>query len=773
MKSFPIFALIIFSIIILSSSTSLAITQNFAVYTQKGSLELCFCEITKDSFTIFNTGTAGNWYKIETESGFVELSSNLAYADSGRSAEVIYTISIPCKTKKEETIKFKITSLDGYQRIFEKRLTINNCQNLKTALAVSQEILDKDSTIKPCETVKYTLYVQNTGPFEEEYTYEIKGKKLASENTFTLKPFELRNITLEYTPDCAIYGKHPFTITVRTTGTGRTASMTHELNIEQDYGFTIFFEHDEIHTFCKETSSVLFFAVKNNVNVSNNYTLHLTGPSFVRLGESQIFLEGMEEKHIALEIGPSGQKGEFQADISAKSYIGNAYAQASARFKKASCYDISLSSDTSQIKSCDDKNTQTIRIRNNADVYQELALKIDGVPEFATLSQELIALGPGEESEFELEIENPRTDFSYYIWVKAYLDDWELGAIPLKYSSISGYSCTLLETQKKDLAINYQTKEKQLQIYNKGLQYETYSIIIKGPEWVDLKETQISLASKESKRITLDIFSHEEIPEGKYKIYLIFFSETTGQKYEYSLNIILKDKTWIVKSFETVVRFFNFSPATTTMFYLIIAFMLILLVLIIVKVTAPKYPYKASARIKSKQSLLILLIAVFLVSIALVFGLGGLPYIPTAKSYVPEAEEPNVIQWAEDTKYYFNISEHVIDPEGDFLEYSIHGNNKIIAKIEGEMAVFEPPKNWFGEETITFTATDIFGQSTTSKPIILRVIDIPEFSFWDYAKPWLWVLNLLIFGLILAVFFLIFIVHNRRKKKAKQTKKAQ
>ncbi len=762
MKYLPKTLVYILSIIILASSFAAAQNQPFAVYTEKNSLEACSCQILSDSFTVYNTGE-DEWYRIDSQSSFIEIGQPIVFAAKGGSAKVDYIISIPCGTKNQETeIEFTVTSLSGAKQTFSKQLKIGSCQNLKAALVPH---IGENESIKPCTVVNYNLYIQNTGPFDDEYTYFADGKE---QESFVLKPFEIKNISINYRPDCSIYGSHNAKFEVKTKGTNLRAVINHNLEIEQDYGFSMWFagHEDSQAEFCQETSGLLSFVIRNDADTPNNYTLQVSKPGFIGDFSGTVSLNGKEQKQFDVAVSPANNQGEYKIAVFAGTEIGKASANASLSLATKLCYDIGISVDSSaqNILSCNSKDFVQAEIRNNAQQGQELLLVVDGA-DFADIEPQTIFLGPGESKTVNITIENPRDDQKHYIWIKAILDNWELDAVPIEYKGVSEYSCTLLEMQKKDVAINYQNFEKQITISNKGLQYEKYSIEFEGPEWARFSEYEIELFAGETRKLAIEFEDHSQIPEGSYPVVFIFFAETTGHQYEYSLNIVLKDKSGFEKAFEAIVKFFKFNPATTTMFFLICILIIVIVVLIAVKATAPKYPYKVSAKVKKYQTLLILLIALFVVTAALVFGLGGLPFIPQPENYVTPTEESNILQWAEDTDYYFNISEHVEDPDMDLLEYSVSPAEHIISSIEEDTIIFSPEKDWFGEETVMFTATDAFGQSTTSQPITLRVVDVPEFVFWDYIKPWFWAINLIIFLLILAVFFFIFVVHNRRKKK--------
>jgi hypothetical protein len=211
--------------------------------------------------------------------------------------------------------------------------------------------------------------------------------------------------------------------------------------------------------------------------------------------------------------------------------------------------------------------------------------------------------------------------------------------------------------------------------------------------------------------------------------------------------------------------FFTLGIVNTVMFYLLCLLMLIVIIFFIVKLTAPKYTYNIKNKILQKKDLLILLIFVFVVITALVYGVFGLPYVPTPNSFVPESNDSKLLQWAEDTSYTFNISGFIESPDMIPYVFNVTSTKHIQSTVQDDVVIFVPEKDWYGEESISFIATDAFGESVKSSPVTLKVIDVPELTTFDYAKPWFWTFNLLVFLLILAIFFFCFVVANRRPKR--------
>ncbi|MCF7911209.1 MAG: tandem-95 repeat protein [Candidatus Cloacimonetes bacterium] len=79
------------------------------------------------------------------------------------------------------------------------------------------------------------------------------------------------------------------------------------------------------------------------------------------------------------------------------------------------------------------------------------------------------------------------------------------------------------------------------------------------------------------------------------------------------------------------------------------------------------------------------------------------------------------------------FSNYISDPEGDMIDVlSAYQTEDVIIEIAGLVVQFSAPANWYGSETVTFEATDVFGASSTQEVLVTvnsvndaPVIDIP------------------------------------------------
>ncbi|MEK6934903.1 MAG: MopE-related protein [Nanoarchaeota archaeon] len=81
---------------------------------------------------------------------------------------------------------------------------------------------------------------------------------------------------------------------------------------------------------------------------------------------------------------------------------------------------------------------------------------------------------------------------------------------------------------------------------------------------------------------------------------------------------------------------------------------------------------------------------------------------------------PN-LNWNEDTNKSIDLDPYFHDPDGDVLKYTVNTVN-IDYTVSGSVITLIPDPNWFGSETVKFTASDK-GFSVDSNSVVLTVID--------------------------------------------------
>lgn len=129
----------------------------------------------------------------------------------------------------------------------------------------------------------------------------------------------------------------------------------------------------------------------------------------------------------------------------------------------------------------------------------------------------------------------------------------------------------------------------------------------------------------------------------------------------------------------------------------------------------------------------------FVLGIIIVLAvLGGFWYFSVAGTQgtdvvgvAPEVSGIPPQAWDEDTRLKIDLSEYFVDPDGDRLSYVYTPVDNIVITISGDTATLTPEKDWFGEGSTTFTASDGKGGRVSSNEVSLYVRDIEEPTFWQ------------------------------------------
>ncbi|MDP8220035.1 MAG: tandem-95 repeat protein, partial [Candidatus Stygibacter frigidus] len=91
----------------------------------------------------------------------------------------------------------------------------------------------------------------------------------------------------------------------------------------------------------------------------------------------------------------------------------------------------------------------------------------------------------------------------------------------------------------------------------------------------------------------------------------------------------------------------------------------------------------------------------------------------------PEINFPSYIEFAEDTDGVFDLSNYIIDIDGDDLSIEITGNDSISYILNGMIVTFSAPANWFGAEDLDFAVDDGNG-GTASGSLQVRVSSVND-----------------------------------------------
>ncbi len=118
--------------------------------------------------------------------------------------------------------------------------------------------------------------------------------------------------------------------------------------------------------------------------------------------------------------------------------------------------------------------------------------------------------------------------------------------------------------------------------------------------------------------------------------------------------------------------------------------------------------------------------------------------------------------WNEDTALILDLAIYFKDPDGDTLSFTYTPVKNIVVVISGTTATLTPEKDFNGERTIVFTATDGKGGVVASNQVSLTVRDVAEPTFWSN----LWVgmqkySGYLVAGIVLLVVLVVILEYRK------------
>ncbi len=97
----------------------------------------------------------------------------------------------------------------------------------------------------------------------------------------------------------------------------------------------------------------------------------------------------------------------------------------------------------------------------------------------------------------------------------------------------------------------------------------------------------------------------------------------------------------------------------------------------------------------------------------------------TIQNSAPIVTLPATLNMNEDNVTEFDFSSYAADPDGDAMTWSVTGENQLNVSISGDTITITPSADWFGQETLTFTATDV-ESATGSDSVVMDVANVND-----------------------------------------------
>jgi hypothetical protein len=752
-------------------------SKDFTLTSSYDKVSICSCSTKYDTISLTNTGTWPAVFAISTNKIHAQVmtSENNFELAPGQSRNVYLYITSDCSTGSDE-FKITVTSNLGMQKTIVKELQRDRCQNIELAIG------NYSTDINPCQSKNFELSVKNTGSFSEEYNLESNydNNIVYNAKSFTLEPNQIGKISATAKFDCNVYGSKDIIFTAHSLKNELSASVNAPLNILRNYDYDVTIGSDSNNTVNVDVCNRIQYneipvTITNKGSITNNYTAEVKGlPKYARLSKldnNAFTLKPGESKKFYVVVDSTIYRTEYktaEVKIEVTPELGDIVKNSKLLINFLPCYEHEVilydydNNKNAPLRTCESYTySYDGEILNNGKYTETYALSLENAPSSVKLSKNSVTVESGKKGFFKVLITGPEENKDYDIKVKATIKN---GINEYNEFWIKSYdlpTCHVVNVDKTNYQINYQTTQVNMPITNKGLVNGKYIVSWNGSNILALDDTLVNINKSETKYVTLKVNAANK--NDSYYGGQLIIEDSSGVTYTQETIVKLKDKNIITKTFEylaygTVCRQFSL--------YELLAILLVILLIVIFLIVGPHYPYKFSNRFKAKIPILILLVVVFLMGLVFVLTFSGLPKTESQVYNLTNDASELRYEWLQDSKYVLDISKFFYDPDNATLKYNVSGIKNIKAIIEGKQVTFYPNSGWSGVEYAKITAYDPQGGKTSSPEFTLVVKNIPRKSFTQLYNVYCWYVNLAIFLIILVLIYIAaFIKQKRRGRK--------
>ncbi|MGV8140986.1 MAG: hypothetical protein ACP5NW_00940, partial [Candidatus Woesearchaeota archaeon] len=632
-------------------------------------------------------------------------------------------ISADCSRGSEDLI-VTVTSNLGVQKFLEKKIVRDRCQNIEAWLT------NYTKEINPCQSKNVEINIHNVGPFVETYTISSNYDKYISynANSFSLEPNQYYKITANIKFDCSTYGQKDVVFKVYSNTNRLYASLNAQLDIQRDFYYDFFVnnvadDNVRVQVCNRMQSTKIPVFIKNNGTMPNTYIVDFDGlPKFATVEElidGKFSLNAGEMKIFYVNIDSTKYRYEHKfKDFTIKitPEFGDFVEQKEVSLEFVPCYEYDVivydygNSKNRPLRTCANLDyNYDINIINNGLSKESFYTTIVEGPSNVWVSKGWTELSPGDNDIVKLYIVGPDDNSEHKIVLKI-----TSGKEIVEYREvwIKGYdttSCHETFITKDSFRINYQTSSMAVPVKNKGIVDNTYLIMWNGSDIVKEDMNLLNVAVSEKGKALLNINSADK-EEGEYTGTLTL-ADASGSKYSKDISITLKDKSFLRKVFEYLA--FDGVCKQVSLYQICTIFILFVLIIVFL-IVGPHYPYNFWNRFKSKASVIVFLLVLFLIGLILVLSFVGLPKSEREVYNLTVNTSGLTYEWLQNDKYVLDVSPFFYDPDNMSLDYSVEGLDKIKAIIDDKIISFYPSYGWSGTEYAKIIATDDMGGSVSS-----------------------------------------------------------
>ncbi len=732
-------------------------TNDFSVTSPyDGQFKACSCETRADRLLVTNTGNFRTsydvdviadqpWYKVDTQT------FTLA---PGEQRELVVYVEPPCGATGSYQYSVRIASSYGRERIVTRTLGLEKCEN------VFLTVTGGANETNLCQPLTYGITLKNVAEFADTFSLDFgsfNDYADLAQRSFYLVPDQVKRLNVTITPPCSLYGDVQLPFTVTSAKNRVTERRTADVSIRNEFDHRIGI--DTQTEVCSRIRSQYTFNVTNLIDVPNTYDVVVSGPGFLDYAPKSLALDGDQTKNVTLTLDPKkGQEGAYSVKVKVDSKLGDIKKSRQMELDVFDCFAytvgfVGLPQDATGAyadQACCGEKEYTLNIRNSGQTEEVYRITTDGPSWFAP-EEETIRLQPSENRNVRFDAQLPCTDQTYEIPVTVSLVKHPEITETVRFAvgSQTQQTCHAVALATQSLKLDEEATMVPFLVRATGLEGGTYRVTLDGALYNGTLEKEVNLVPGEEAVVHLVPKTNvSDYFDGRYLGTLTLTHEGLGLAYSQPFWTRFSHTSPLVTAWRAV-RDYDYGalpPCIWLAALLLIAAVAAVVWLVMLLARKRRYAWLGDGAL---LALRVALAALVVLALVLLFTA---PLPPRAALY----EQPNAtvtgpaFQWYENGRYTVDLSQYFHDPDQDWLEYTATQPAHVAVTISGSVATLIPERNWAGDDTIVFSASDQKGGVTDSPAIALRVLRRKHLTFGQWLVRYCTQVNLALLALLLA-----------------------
>lgn len=751
-------------------SLSHSSTDSFYVSSSSSDLSLCSCATGMDSITVVNDGSVPVKVDLLSNLDYVSFSTASVNLIPGQEKLVYVYVHAPCD-KSSDVLEITATSVYGKSQLLTRKLSFNKCENLVV-------IPGENFTAPLCSEFKDSFLIQNTGSFSEEYEVVVKkfdDYSSVNNKIVTIPANKLFNYTVSYLLPCDVSGVNNLEYKITALKNKRVVDFSKEINISQDYNFSI--SGPANITVCDSLKQSFNLTLVNDNSFEDRYLIKLHAPSFVSLDmpltslglkSNTLILNASSFTEIPLVFEPSGLKdaGYYNISIFVTSLTGDVIEDLVIPVTVSHCYDFSnlININSDEFYVCSGSlTTLDLILDHKGFATPTVDLKLSS-PDYVSLLSDKITFN-GKEGQKATIIVNSSDDISEdsTVTIDAFFNDELVDSKSFDLKLRNNSECYFVQPQRTNLNVRYDAVGFSIPIKNLGIKDGTYNVLVFDlPYYSRLTSNKITINSSEKATIYFDIDQDELLNSanafnngsiiGLEDSFVMVLKRSSGQEFYSDITLNFVNKPWYEWAIINTYSWWNSLTLCFKVLAVLAGLSGLLLIILLFKLILGRRFFS------SKYLGLILLVLVIILTISVLVWKG----VPTKSMFYTthdlETNSTIYLKMDEDASRSFDLSDFFFDPDNNIVNYSVTSENDslLYSSIKGSVLTLEPSRDWNGLTSIELVAIDEGNKSASSGRIFVNVLPVEDYSLIDWltmACHYFVVILFIVFSLLLYLVF--------------------